>query len=66
MYVPVCIPSDIVIDFKNKQHHYLSWEQMRQLEPAVQSFVFNSFYNKVENTISNNQINCPDCFILAS
>ncbi|KAJ5921343.1 ankyrin [Penicillium verhagenii] len=39
---------------------------MRQLEPAVQSFVFSSFYNKVENLISNNLINCPDCFVLAS
>ncbi|KAL3478344.1 kinase-like protein [Aspergillus californicus] len=47
-------------------HHVLSWEQMRQLEPAVQSFVFTSFYNKVESTISNNQINCPDTFVLAS
>lgn len=66
MYVSDCIPSGIITNSKNEQHHILSWEQMRQLEPAVQSFVFNSFYNKVENTISNNQINCPDCFVLAS
>ncbi|KGO76508.1 hypothetical protein PITC_087870 [Penicillium italicum] len=55
-----------VLLYLSYDHHILSWEQMRQLEPAVQSFVFNSFYNKVENTISNNQINCPDCFVLAS
>ncbi|GAD97617.1 predicted protein [Paecilomyces variotii No. 5] len=47
-------------------HHILSWQQMRTLPPAVQSFVFNSFYAKVENLISNNLINPPDCFVLAS
>ncbi|KAJ6031532.1 ankyrin [Penicillium herquei] len=67
MYVIVRIPRGTVSNLKqNKKHHILSWEQMRQLEPAVQSFIFNSFYNKVENLISNNQINCPDCFVLAS
>ncbi|KAL1860095.1 hypothetical protein Plec18170_002044 [Paecilomyces lecythidis] len=47
-------------------HHILSWQQMRTLPPAVQSFVFNSFHAKVENLVSNNLINTPDCFVLAS
>ncbi|PYH94510.1 kinase-like protein [Aspergillus ellipticus CBS 707.79] len=48
------------------EHHILSWQQMRDLEPAVQSFVFNSYQQKVEGLISDGLINPPDCFVLAS
>jgi ankyrin repeat protein len=39
---------------------------MRALEPAVQSFIFNCLRAKVEDNLSKNLINTPDCFILAS
>ncbi|KAL6233197.1 hypothetical protein BDW75DRAFT_215712 [Aspergillus navahoensis] len=51
------------ISFDN---HVLSWQQMRELEPAVQSFVFNCFKVKVERTLSKGEINPPECFILMS
>ncbi|KAL4976597.1 hypothetical protein BDW66DRAFT_166389 [Aspergillus desertorum] len=47
-------------------NHVLSWQQMRELEPAVQSFVFNCFKAKVEGTLSQKEINPPECFILMS
>ncbi|KAL4993593.1 hypothetical protein BDV10DRAFT_199466 [Aspergillus recurvatus] len=47
-------------------NHVLSWQQMRELEPAVQSFVFNCFKAKVEGTLSRGEINPPECFILMS
>ncbi|KAL4733652.1 hypothetical protein BDV11DRAFT_77005 [Aspergillus similis] len=47
-------------------NHVLSWQQMRELEPAVQSFVFNCFKAKVEGTLSKGEINPPECFILMS
>ncbi|PWY73020.1 ankyrin [Aspergillus heteromorphus CBS 117.55] len=53
-------------DQVDEYHHILSWQQMRDLEPAVQSFVLNSFHQKVETLISDNRINPPDCFVLAS
>ncbi|KAJ5911152.1 uncharacterized protein N7473_000455 [Penicillium subrubescens] len=47
-------------------HHVLSWQQMRELEPAVQSFVFQSFRAKVEGLLSQQRVNAPDCFVLTS
>lgn len=39
---------------------------MRELEPAVQSFIFHCFRAKVEGELSQGKINPPDCFILVS
>lgn len=39
---------------------------MRELEAAVQSFVFQSFRAKVEGLLSQQLVNAPDCFVLKS
>lgn len=39
---------------------------MRDLEPSVQTFVFQRFLARVQNCSKNNEVNPPECFILAS
>jgi ankyrin repeat protein len=39
---------------------------MRDLEPSVQTFVFQRFLARVQNANQNNEVNPPECFILAS
>ncbi|ERF69389.1 hypothetical protein EPUS_05934 [Endocarpon pusillum Z07020] len=44
----------------------LSWQQMRNLEPSVQTFVFQRFLARVQNASKDNRVNPPECFMLAS
>jgi ankyrin repeat protein len=39
---------------------------MRDLEPAVQTFIFQRVLARVQNASKNNEVNPPECFILAS
>jgi len=48
------------------QHHLMSWQDIRSHQPAVQTFVFERFLARVNAVASQNKINQPECFILAS
>lgn len=44
----------------------MSWQDIRSHQPVVQTFVFERFLARVNAAASQNMINPPECFILAS
>src|SRR3954465_11665592 len=44
----------------------MSWQDIRSHQPAVQTFIFERFLARVKAAASQNKINQPECFILAS
>ncbi|MCJ1470022.1 hypothetical protein MMC07_008667 [Pseudocyphellaria aurata] len=51
---------------KSYNHHSLSWQTMRDLEPSVQRFVFDTFLRRSEQHAEMGLVRPSDCFILAS
>lgn len=47
-------------------HHVMSWQAVRELQPAVQTFVLERFRARGDWRASQNLINQPECFVLAS
>jgi ankyrin repeat protein len=44
----------------------MSWQHIRDQQPAIQTFIFERFLARVNAAARENRINPPECFILAS
>ena len=60
--------SDIVLPHQltGLKHHLMSWQAVRDLQPSVQTFLFERFRARAESNASQNKVNVPECFVLAS
>ncbi|KAF7948277.1 uncharacterized protein EAE97_003688 [Botrytis byssoidea] len=47
-------------------HHIMSWQAVQDLQPSVQTFLFERFRARADEFASHNQVNTPECFVLAS
>jgi ankyrin repeat protein/serine/threonine protein kinase len=47
-------------------HHFMSWQAVRDLQPSVQTFLFERFRARADDFASRSQVNTPECFVLAS
>lgn len=47
-------------------HHIMSWQAVQDLQPSVQTFLFERFRARADEYASRNQVNTPECFVLAS
>ncbi|KFZ18767.1 hypothetical protein V501_01014 [Pseudogymnoascus sp. VKM F-4519 (FW-2642)] len=59
-------PSEDMLLRQSFDHHFMSWQAVRDLQPSVQTFLFERFRARADELASRNQVNTPECFVLAS
>lgn len=59
-------PSENMLLRQSFDHHFMSWHAVRDLQPSVQTFLFERFRARADENASRNQVNTPECFVLAS
>ncbi|KAG4441060.1 hypothetical protein IFR05_003468 [Cadophora sp. M221] len=59
-------PSEDMLLRQSFDHHLMSWQAVRDLQPSVQTFLFERFRARADELASRNQVNTPECFVLAS
>jgi len=59
-------PSNDILLRQSFDHHVMSWLAVRDLQPSMQTFLFERFRTRAEEFASRNQVNTPECFALAA
>ncbi|KAL5325057.1 hypothetical protein ACEPPN_006179 [Leptodophora sp. 'Broadleaf-Isolate-01'] len=59
-------PSEDMLLRQSFDHHVMSWHAVRDLQPSVQTFLFERFRARADEFASRNQVNTPECVVLAS
>ncbi|EXJ81180.1 serine/threonine protein kinase [Capronia epimyces CBS 606.96] len=59
------VDGDILLR-RSFDHHLMSWQAVRELQPSVQTFLFQRSRARADSNASRNRINPPECFVLGS
>lgn len=59
-------PSEDMLLRQSFDHHVMSWHAVRDLQPSMQTFLFERFRARADEFASRNQVNTPECFVLAA
>ncbi|KAL2396882.1 hypothetical protein ABEF93_004316 [Exophiala dermatitidis] len=47
-------------------HHLMSWQAIRELQPSVQTFLLERFRARTDSNAAGSKVNPPECFVLAA